>query len=473
MWHESNTIYALILGIINVMRVPINFDPRKYQREALAALDRGVKLAIWCWARRGGKDFTAFGYAVKKMVEQPMNVVLVFPTKEQGMRSFWNNVENDGFRTIEHIPKALIARQDNNNMRIVLKNGSVFEVMGATDPDALRGANAKLYIFSEFVDIDSTAYDVIVPVVENNGGQVIIQSTPKIDGISGATFKMMYDDAVKEMAKFGDSSREYASMVLANEYLSVEALERLRQKAIRKYGNDFFFRQEFLCDWGQASSTSYYGAALGMVEERKMLGLFSYDNAFPVFTVWDLGTSDSTAITFFQYMNKKIRIIDYYETHDIGYAPIVEFLKTKPYNYAHHFIPHDGAVRDQSDAVARIYKLQDLGLINSSLLTRENREDGIRMAVEGIALTEINEATTDMLIRKLRLYKRKFNPFTGDYEGPEHKTESHAADSVRYLYTAIRQFFDAATGAFLYGVESAQSTYESGLVKTPGQYRGY
>lgn len=472
MWHESNTIYALISAIINVMRVPINFDPRKYQREALAALDRGVKLAIWCWARRGGKDFTAFGYAVKKMVETPMNVVLVFPTKEQGMRSFWNNVENDGFRTIEHIPKSLIARQDNNNMRIVLKNGSVFEVMGATDPDALRGANAKLYIFSEFVDIDSVAYDVIVPVVENNGGQVIIQSTPKIDGVSGATFKMMYDDAVKDMQKNGENSREYASMVLASEYLSPDALERLRQKAIRKYGNDFFFRQEFLCDWGQASSTSYYGAALGLLETQKRLGLFPYDPAYPVFTAWDLGTSDSTAITFFQYINKKVRIINYYETHDIGYAPIVAYLGTLGYNYGHHFLPHDGSVREASDATQRIYKLQDLGLINSSLLTREGKEDGIRMAVEEIAKAEINEATTDMLVRKLRLYKRKFNPFTGDYEGPEHKTESHAADSIRYLFTAIRQFFDQATGAFLYGAESAQSTYESSQVRTPSYYRG-
>lgn len=454
------------------MNIPVNFGPRAYQRDALAALDRGIKLAVWCWARRGGKDFTAFGYAVKKMVEQPMNVVLVFPTKEQGMRSFWNNVENDGFRTIEHIPKPLIARQDNNNMRIVLKNGSVFEVMGAGDPDALRGANAKLYIFSEFVDIDSAAYDVIVPVVENNGGQVIIQSTPKIDGVSGGTFKMMFDDAIKDMQKNGTNAREFASMVTAKEYLAAEALERLRQKAIRKYGNDFFFRQEFLCDWGQASSTSYYGAALQLVEKRHNIGMFPWDKAHPVFTAWDLGTSDSTAIVFFQYINKKVRIIDYYETHDIGYAPIVRYLSTLGYNYAHHFIPHDGSVREASDATQRIYKLQDLGLINSSLLTREGKEDGIRQAVEGIADTEINEATTDMLIRKLRLYKRKFNPFTGDYEGPEHKTESHAADAVRYVFTAIRQFFDESTGAFLYAIENMQTNYESSLVRTPSYYRG-
>jgi hypothetical protein len=481
--HESNTIlntflqgkYVILSCYNKRMRIPVNFDPRIYQREALAALDRGVKLAIWCWARRGGKDFTAFGYAVKKMVEKPMNVVLVFPTKEQGKNSFWENVENDGFRTIEHIPKSLIARMDNNNMRLTLKNGSTFQIMGATDPDALRGANAKLYIFSEFVDIDSAAYDVIVPVVEANGGQVIIQSTPKIDGISGGTFKMMYDDAIKEMElalKEGREPLEYASMITAHEYLTPEALERLRQKAIRKYGNDFFFRQEFLCDWGQASSTSYYGAALQQNERKQLLGYFPWDRAHHVYTAWDLGTSDSTAITFFQYINKKIRIIDYFETHDIGYAPIVEFLKTKPYIYGHHFIPHDGSVREASDATQRIDKLYDLGLINASLLTRENREDGIRMAVEGMMEAEINESTTDMLLRKLRLYKRKFNGLTGDYEGPEHKTESHAADTIRYLFTAVRQFFDEKTGAFLMAPGAVSATYESVSISTPPLYRG-
>lgn len=453
------------------MRVPVNFDPRWYQQEALQALDNGVKIAIWCWARRGGKDFTAFGYAVKKMVEKPMNVVLVFPTKEQGKNAFWENVENDGFKTIEHIPESLIARKDNANMRIVLKNGSTFQILGATDPDALRGANAKLYIFSEFVDIDSAALDVIRPIVAVNGGQIIIQSTPKIDGISGGTFKILFDRALKIWTE-GDKS-QYASLITAREYLDDTVLEELRLETIAKNGNDFMWRQEYMCDWGQASSTSYYGAALQANQDRGYLGVFPYDSSHPVYTAWDLGTSDSTAITFFQYIRKQPRIIDYYETHDIGYQPIVNFLAMKPYNLAWHFIPHDGSVREASDATARIQKLQDCGLTNSSLLQRENKEDGIRLAVEAIIATEINEGTTENLRRKLMLYKRKFNPLTGDYEGPEHKTESHAADSVRYMYTAIRQDFDEKTGEFLYSPGMVQQTYDSNLVQLPGQYRPY
>lgn len=446
------------------MQVPVHFTPRWYQKEALTALDNGTTLAVWCWARRGGKDMTAFAYGVKKMVEKPMNVVLVFPTKEQGKNSFWENIENDGWKTIEHIPKALIDRQDNSNMRIVLKNGSTFQIMGATEADALRGANGKLYILSEFVDLPAAVLDVIRPVVRNNGGQIIVQSTPKIDGISGGTFKILFDRAV-------DHPKQFASLITAKEYLSAEALEEERQDCIAKNGNDFWFRQEFLCDWGQASSTSYYGAVLEALRKSKQIGTFPYDPAYPAYTAWDLGVSDSTAISFFQYPKKRVKFIDYYETHDIGYAPIVAFLGTKPYNMAWHFIPHDGSVREASDATQRIYKLQDAGLVNSSLLTREGREDGINRSIGSLMNSDLNESTTIELRRKLQLYKRKFNPLTGDYLGPDHNTESHAADSVRGVYTAIDQYFNKETGEFLLSPGNAQSTYVAEPIGMPAAYR--
>lgn len=448
------------------MQIPVNWNPRHYQIAAIQALEAGCVMNIWCWARRGGKDFTAFGYAVKKMVEQPMNVVLVFPTKQQGYESFWTNVENDGMKTLDHIPAALVASQTNspNNMKIILKNGSTFTLLGAQEPDALRGANGKLYIFSEFVDIPGDALDVIRPIVAVNGGQIILQSTPKIDGISGGTFKILFDRALKTV-------KQFASLITADEYLDEETLEELRLETIAKNGNDFKWRQEYKCDWGQASSTSYYGAVLEMLKTKGAIMDAPYNSAQHVYTAWDLGMSDSTAIVFFQYYGKKLYIIDYYETHDIGSEAIVKFVQSKPYNYGWHWFPHDAAVRD-SDAIQRIEKLRGYGLTNSSLLRRGPVEDGIERAVKGLADAIFNAGTTEDLRRKLTLYKRKFNPLTGDYLGPEHKTESHAADSVRYVYAAIAQDFDENTGEFLYSISDVAEEYESEGVATPAQYRG-
>lgn len=444
------------------MQIPVHFDPRWYQAEALRALENGATLAVWCWARRGGKDFTAFGYAVKKMVEQPMNVALVFPTKEQGREAFWDNVENDGFKTIEHIPKQLIARFDNKDMKISLINGSTFSLLSARDPDALRGANAKLYIFSEFVDIDSYALDVVEPVTDNNGGQIIIQSTPKIDGISGGMFKILFDRAKK-------TEGEFSSIITAREYLSPEKLESIRQRHIAKYGNDFKFKQEYLCDWGQAGTASYYGAILKAMEKDGRIGFHPYNQGFPVYTARDLGMSDSTAIGFFQYYlvngKPKVRIVDYYETHNVGRKAIIAAVAQKPYNIAWHFFPHDGSVRD-SDAIARIEKYREDGLTNASLLRREPVDDGINRVVESFADTLIHSPMSTTLIRKAYLYKRKFNPLTGDYLGPEHDSASHAADMLRYIFAAIEQEFNKETCEMYLSQASQDDIYESVMPAT-------
>jgi hypothetical protein len=150
-------------------------------------------------------------------------------------------------------------------------------------------------------------------------------------------------------------------------------------------------------------------------------------------------------VLFWQYHKLKLNIIDSHETHDIGDEALIKFIKAKPYNYGWHFLPHDGAKKDDKEAIARIQNWRKLGIINSSLLRKENLEDGIRRAVERLAdrATTIHQPTTTEFLRKLALYKRKFNQFTGDYEGPKHDSTSHYADNFRYVNAAIEQGFRA------------------------------
>jgi hypothetical protein len=158
--------------------------------------------------------------------------------------------------------------------------------------------------------------------------------------------------------------------------------------------------------------------------------------------------SDALAITFFQIIGGQVRIIDYLETKDFSLSSVVPFLKTKPYNYGWHFLPHDSAVRSMNDNVSRLDYLHRSGITNASALRREGVSIGIDRVMEGLPKVVINAATTNELIRKLPIYKRKHNPNTGDYIGPDHKSESHAADTIRYLFAAIHYYFNKK-GEFL------------------------
>jgi hypothetical protein len=421
------------------VEIPVHYNPWDWQAKFLknAPLFRFIVLEV---ARRGGKDLTGFVYAITRMVTEPMGVIIIYPTKTQGYNSFWNNVENDGFRTIEHVPKEFIASlySTSDNMSMVLKNGSTLTLVGsANNPESLRGANTKLYIIPEFVDQPVGVLGIIRPIVAANGGQILIQSTPKQDGISGGTFIKLLEAAEKDPTQF-------AMRVKATEYMSADKLEQVRQDYIVEYGNDFLFRQEFLLDEGQALATSYYGNFITKARDQKRIGNFPHKPGLPVFCTYDLGSGSGTmTVLFWQYEKLKLNIIDAHETHDIGDEALIKFIKAKPYNYGWHFLPHDGAKKDDGQAIARIQNWRKQGIINASLLRKESLEDGIRRAVARLAdpTTTIHKPTTTEFLRKLALYKRNFNKFTGDYEGPKHDSTSHYADNFRYVNAAIEQGF--------------------------------
>lgn len=443
-----------------MIQIPAHYDPttRPYQLDVLSGL-RKSRFSVLVIHRRAGKTLATFAYAVERMVEETMTVVLVYPTLKQGFDNFWTNIENDGFKTIDHIPKELIARSSSteDSMYIELKNGSVFRVLGATKPDALRGANAKIYIYDEFVDIPSKAVRVVRPIVLANGGQIIIQSTPKITGISGGTFKKLYDNAVKDPT-------QYAIYLPADKsnIFTKEQLEQFRNDDIAETGTDFNYRQEMLLDWGQTDQTSYYGENLVAMEKDGRIGDHPHDPKHHVYTAIDLGGGpDSTAITWFQYINKELNVIDYYETNNIGDEPIVRLIQSKPYIYGWHFLPHDGT-RNDSDHIQRLQKWREYGLPDSSTLPKTGKEAGIKTVVELLAMptTTFHEPFTAHLIHQLKLYRRKFNDVTGNYEGPEHKSSSHGSDSFRYVGQALEWGFDDE-GRCIYSSAGAMETYEA------------
>lgn len=443
------------------MQIPFHRLPlRDYQTDIVAAYnDPLIEELLLIIARRGGKTTTVFSECiVPDLVKEVQTIVLVYPTAKMGFRNFWNNIENDGFKTIEHIPDSLIKRKSSteDDMRIELINGSVFMVVGATNVEALRGANGKKYVFDEFADMPIEAVNVVAPIVEANGGKLIYMGTPKIDGINGETMRRMH-------FRFKKDANKYTCYIDATHYMSAEALEKVRQNYILRNGNDFKYKQEMLLDWGQSSSSSYYGEIMSAKDKDGSIGEHPYNRAYPVFTAWDLGRSDSMVIGFFQYFKGKPRLIDILEVNQLGLDAIAEELKAKPYVYAWHFLPHDGTVASLNDNVRRIDYLHRLGLRNMSTLKREGVTIGISYVERWLPKLLINLGTTGDFNRKVRIYRKKFNPNTGDYMGADHKSESHIADMLRYLCTALQYYFNEK-GEFILALDDGQTEYQSDLI---------
>lgn len=446
------------------MQIPYHRLPlRDYQTEIVVNYnDPAIEELLLVIARRGGKTTTVFSECiVPDLVKEVQTIVLVYPTAKMGFRNFWNNIENDGFKTLDHIPKSLIKGGGNteDDMRIELINGSVLLCVGATNTEALRGANGKKYVFDEFADQPIEAVNVVAPIVEANGGKLIYMGTPKIDGINGETMRRMHE-------RFKTDTNKYTCYVDATHYMSQDALKKVRENYILRNGNDFKYRQEMLLDWGQSSSSSYYGEIMSRKDKNGSIGEFSYNAAYPVFTAWDLGKADAMVVLFFQYFKGRPRIIDIIEINGSNIKAMAKQIKAKPYVYAWHFLPHDGTVASLNDGVNRLATLAECGITNASTLKRQGVSIGIGYVEDWLPKILINIGTTGDFHRKLRIYKKKYNPNTGDYMGADHSSQSHVADALRYLCTALH-FYWNEKGEFILTLQDNQREYESDLVTVP------
>ena len=102
-----------------------------------------------------------------------------------------------------------------------------------------------------------------------------------------------------------------------------------------------------------------------------------HDPAAPVWTAWDLGIRDATAIWFAQAIGREVRLIDYYEASGVDLGHDVREIVARPYAYAGHVVPHDAQARELGTGKSRLEVLASLGLNNITLAPMHRIEDGI------------------------------------------------------------------------------------------------
>ena len=96
-----------------------------------------------------------------------------------------------------------------------------------------------------------------------------------------------------------------------------------------------------------------------------------------MWTAWDLGIRDATAIWFAQAIGREVRLIDYYEASGVDLGHYVREIVARPYAYAGHVVPHDAQARELGTGKSRLEVLASLGLNNITLAPLHRIEDGI------------------------------------------------------------------------------------------------
>jgi hypothetical protein len=280
--------------------IPFKFRPREYQLPLLKALDKGIKRAIIVWNRRSGKDKVCFNYMVKKACERVGTYFYFLPEYTQARKVIWDNIDNDGFKMLDHIPPELIKKTNDTTLKVELVNGSIIQLLGAdTFSKSGVGTNPIGVVMSEYSVNNPEVWNFIRPILAVNGGWIIFNFTPR--GQNHA-FKLL------EIAK--DNPEWFTEVLTVNEtkVLSPEDIERERREGM----SEAMIDQEYFCKFIE-SATSFFKRIneVCILQEKQPDPLHYYQMGvdlakyqdFTVISVIDLNTFEQVAMERFNQVD--------------------------------------------------------------------------------------------------------------------------------------------------------------------------
>src|SRR5690242_10527887 len=378
------------------IRLPNDWSPRPYQRKVWDYLESGGRRAICVWHRRSGKDSTAVNWTACAALQRPGLYFHMAPQASQIRKVIWDALDGAGKRVIDQaFPKPLRESSHDNEMRIKLANGSVWQCVGSDNYDSLVGTNPVGIVFSEFALSDPQSWQLMRPILAENGGWALFVSTPR--GMNH--FYDLYEAAKTAPGWFCETLTVDDTGAVTKERIAEDRATGMSEATAK---------QEYWCSFAGAVEGAYYAAELETATNEKRIGNVPWEPALAVNTSWDFGLDDATAIWFWQRAHQEIRIIDYYEASGAGLDHYVKELDRKPYAYGEHFLPHDVEVRELGSGRSRLQMLRSLGL-EARVVPRLSVEDGIAAVRSILGRCWFDETKCQRGLKALRAYRCEFD----------------------------------------------------------------
>jgi phage terminase large subunit len=317
-------------------------------------------------------------------------------------------------------------------MQVELRNGSLFHVLGADQPDRLRGLNLFGVCFDEYAVTDSSQpWDLVRPILAENGGWVCFLSTPNGRNHFWTLYQQAREspDWFTTLKSIDDTRRDAPGEDGRPIVTRAQVAEEIRAGM-----PEAFARQEFDVSFLAATPGAYYATEMERVEREGPIRLLPWTPALPVTTSWDLGIDDATAIVFAQMTGLEVRVIDYYEARGQGLAHYAKVLHEKPYRYHEHLLPHDVEVTELGSGMTRLEILRTLNVRPCRVLSARKLEDGISAVRHLLPRCYFDRDKCRLLLRALEAYHADWKA-ERQAQGlrPVHDWSSHGADAFRYL----------------------------------------
>lgn len=370
--------------------------------------------------RRAGKTVATINQIVRSALTCPHpepRTGYVAPLYKQAKDVAWTYLK----RFTAPIPGA---QAHESELRVDLPNGGRVRLYGADNPDGMRGIYLDDCVLDEFADMRARMLpEIIRPALSDRRGSLTIIGTPR----GHNEFYAIAQQAIRDP--------EWYSLMLKASETGLVTQEEL--DSARKLMTAEQYAQEYECSFEAAITGAYWGKEMAAAEADGRIGDVPLDLEQDVWTAWDLGVRDATAIWFFQILAGGLHVVDYYEASGVGLDHYADVLRERAegggYRCGPCLVPHDARVKEWGSGRTRIEQMEALGLA-PQLVPDHRLMDGIGAVRETLARVRFDRERCADGIEALKQYRADYDEERKVLKPtPRHDWTSHAADAFRYL----------------------------------------
>lgn len=339
---------------------------------------------------------------------------------------FFSQAKNVAWDYLKRYAAPVATRFSESELSVDLINGSRIRLFGADNPNALRGMYLDGVVLDEYADMRPGLWgEVIRPLLTDRKGWAIFIGTPKG---RNAFYKLIYGD---EHGVGAINDPEWFTLTLRASETGILSAEELRNA--RKSMTEAQYEQEFECSFEAAIVGAIYAKELKRSRAGGRIRSVPYEPGCLVFTAWDLGRGDSTAIWFFQWVGPELRVIDYYENSDETVPHYMGVLKGRGYNYDTLYLPHDAdhLLMGSEKSIAAQVRANGFHV---EIVPNMKIEHGINQARLLIGKCFFDAQKCKDGLEALTHYQWDYSLRLDEVKAiPLHNWASHGADAFRYL----------------------------------------
>lgn len=358
----------------SVVTIPNNWQPRPDQMPLWEYMENGGKRAVEVAHRRWGKDDVALHFTATAAMEKVGNYWHMLPQYGQARKVVWTaiNPKTGKKRIDEAFPKEIRAKTNQNEMMIEFINGSIWQLVGSDNYNAIVGAPPIGIVLSEWAIANPMAWAYLAPILEENKGWALFIFTSRGNNHGRTT----YEHGLAMEDWFAEKLPAQKTPVF-----DFKQLANIKAEYIRIFGREMglaLYEQEYECSWEGGILGAYFSNQIRRTREENRITVVPWMPGIEVDTFWDLGVDDSMSIWFMQPVGKSFHFIDYYESSGYGLEHYAKVLKEKPYVYGNHWMPHDASHREMTNseiAKSRKEVAEDLGIKPIEIIQRARNMD--------------------------------------------------------------------------------------------------